>query len=342
MQCCSIFVFIIFIHLSTAKVLIIGATGRVGFAVCKGLLNQGIDINCLVRNEQGVNKLKLLQSENSGGLAQCFLGDVTDVSSIVKASEGCTVIKHSYTWNVCLLIHNILQAIIACHGVRPPRFSRIYDVVVHPRNFRNHPYSVNYIGIKNVLAAMKVNNVDKLVRITGSLCGKSCFLPFVALFNILLSVTAKWHERAEIAIRNSGVNYTVLRPPEISNEESVRLQNNRSLVLLNGDSGERAPLPGRIPVDDLADICIKAVTDNRLSRSSIIVSSQAGKGPTTWDLLLPKVIHPILIFPALLSLDAIFTACTNRLNQILRCSSANRMRLRQHYILLCLPHLLLV
>ena len=74
-------------------------------------------------------------------------------------------------------------------------------------------YNVNYIGVKNLLAAINVNGVPKFVRITGSLCGKSCFLPFVALFNILLSLTAKWHERTEIAIRESGVDYTVLRPP---------------------------------------------------------------------------------------------------------------------------------
>ena len=84
---------------------------------------------------------------------------------------------------------------------------------------------------------MHVNQVTKLVRITGSLCGKSCFLPFVALFNLLLSLTAKWHERTEIAIRNSGLDYTVLRPPEICSELPVAMQQNRSLILLNGDSG---------------------------------------------------------------------------------------------------------
>jgi hypothetical protein len=72
------------------------------------------------------------------------------------------------------------------------------------------------MGVKNLLAAMKINGVGKLVRITGSLVGKSPFLPFIFLFNILLSMTNKWHERSEIAIRESNIDYTVIRPTELS------------------------------------------------------------------------------------------------------------------------------
>ena len=79
---------------------------------------------------------------------------------------------------------------------------------------------------------MKENKVPKYIRITGATVGKNPFFsPFRVLFAILLSLSGKWHEASEIAIRDSGIDYTVLRPTGIKSEPSALAQN-RSLGIL--------------------------------------------------------------------------------------------------------------
>ena len=93
-------------------------------------------------------------------------------------------------------------------GPKPRRVSKVSDLWSHPRKDSNHPYSVNYLGMKRILAAMKINNINRLIRITGALTTKNAFSPFVFLFNLLGSFRVKWNELSEIDIRRSGVDYT--------------------------------------------------------------------------------------------------------------------------------------
>ena len=55
---------------------------------------------------------------------------------------------------------------------------------------------------------MKINNINRLIRITGALTTKNAFSPFVFLFNLMGSFRVKWNELSEIDIRRSGVDYT--------------------------------------------------------------------------------------------------------------------------------------
>ena len=88
----------------------------------------------------------------------------------------------------------------------------------------------------------------------------------------------------------------MLRPTELVDEPpTAQSEGLRSLILLQGDSGERAPLPGKISLPDVVDICIDAaIGEGTLSRSSVIISSIKNKSegssrPNSWDLLIPKV-----------------------------------------------------
>ena len=62
--------------------------------------------------------------------------------------------------------------------------------------------------MKRILAAMTINKVSRLIRITGALTDKNAFSPFVFLFNLLGSFRIKWNELSEIDIRRNGVDYT--------------------------------------------------------------------------------------------------------------------------------------
>ena len=248
------------------KYLIIGATGRVGSRVVSKLISAGYDVKCLVRDQTRASAMGELKG------AVFHEGSTDDIESLVNATRDCDVV-------------------VDVHGMKPPRFSKLTDLVLHPKHDNTHPYNVNYLGTKRVLAAMKINNVRKLVRITGSLTGKPAFLFPIVLFNFLLSMSPKWHERSEIAIRESGVEYTVLRPTEIV-EEPPALVTGRSLLVLQGDAGERPPLPGKVSVVDLSDLVFRAAKSFSLfSRTSVVVSSIDGTdGSQSWDPLCGKVV----------------------------------------------------
>jgi len=269
---------------STTRVLVIGGNGRVGSKIASKLLAQGTPTRILVRD--------LDRAKNDPNLAGCELrqGNVCSLEDVMQASKDC-------------------GAIISVHGVKPPRLSRIQDLYRHPRYDMSHPYNVNYIGIQNILKAMQEHRIQKLVRITGALVNKSPFSPFVALFNILLSKSNKWHEKAEIAIRESGVDYTVIRPTGIvqrvylrpkkvkkSINETLKAPSSSSsrsdtepltaptkLVMLRGDSKKGPKLPGQISVDNLADLCVLSLDSSQhLSRRTVVVSTEIGEGSNDW------------------------------------------------------------
>ena len=151
---------------------------------------------------------------------------------------------------------------------------------------------VNFLGVKNVLSTMKENKVSKYIRITGATVGKSPFAPFRVLFSILLSLSGKWHEASEIAIRESGIDYTVLRPTGIKSEPSAKSQN-RSLVLVPGDSKEKYKIPAKISVPDLADLVVLSLTNNKLKYCTVVCSSSDEPGVTSWETLVnEKVSSP--------------------------------------------------
>lgn len=258
---------------TTPRVLVIGSTGRLGRVVTSKLLTRGVGVVALVRNMEEASKLEELKG------ATLLEGDVLETESLKVATAN-------------------VDSVIDVHGVRPPRFIKLGDFFRAPReNDQSHPYNINYKGTRNVLEAMKANNNKKLIRLTGALVGASAFKPFVALFNFLLSYSNAYHELSEKLIRESGVDYTVVRPSEIVDEPSAAAQTYpaigesvqaRYLMAVPGDSDKRDPIPvpSKISKYDVADLCIEAAIKRQpgyLSKSTVICCSQPGDGPRSFE-----------------------------------------------------------
>lgn len=245
-----------------AKVLVVGGTGRVGSQVVAQLLNNNIETNILVRDLHQAGLNPCLTGAN------LIVGDIANVGDVIKSSEGC-------------------DAVISVHGMKPLRFSRLTDLFSNFKKDPIHPYNVNFIGVKNIIAAMEINRVRKLVRVTGGLVSLNPFYWAVALFNILLSQTVKWHEHAEIAIRKSGLDYTVIRPSEIIDRPPLASQADAKptakqpkSLFLTTPGGARKKARNSISKFDVADLCVRAVNDPRLS----YVTATIGTTPTEIDM----------------------------------------------------------
>ena len=53
------------------------------------------------------------------------------------------------------------------------------------------------------------------MRVTGLSVGYSAFNPIALLLNMVLSMTIKWQTKGEQAIRESGLDYAIIRPGEV-------------------------------------------------------------------------------------------------------------------------------
>lgn len=254
------------------KVLVVGGNGRVGSQIVSRLVSQGVTTNVLVRDLAVANKNPLLVGAN------LFLGDVNSIDDLKKCSEGC-------------------DAVVSVHGMKPPRLTKFKELFFGAsEKDLTHPYNLNYVAIKKIIAAMQMNGIKKFVRLTGSLVGKSPFSPFVFLFNFLLSGTVEWNELAEMAIREAGksnqIDYTVIRAPEITNDKALAqtaFVSNTSLHLSPADNDEKLPARRKISYQDVAGICLHSLTEPKLSKSTVHVSWKAGTvGETDWSAVVAK------------------------------------------------------
>lgn len=158
-------------------------------------------------------------------------------------------------------------------GPRPRRYFKISDLWTHPKHDINHPYSVNYLGIKRILAAMYMNKIPKLIRITGALTDRNPFSPFVMLFNLLGAFRIKWNHLSEIDIRKSGIDYTGQWSFLLSFNSSSRL-----LLILSFINQVIRPF------DIINDTDYRARTDTDPAHGSVFIRS-ADSGVSADELL---------------------------------------------------------
>lgn len=113
------------------KILVTGATGFIGAAVVRTLLDDGLPARCLVRKESDLSNL--------GGLdVEYAYGDVTDMDSVRRALDGCDRVIH-------------LAAIYAMWLKDP-----------------NLMYRVNVNGTHKVLTACREAAVQKVVYVSST------------------------------------------------------------------------------------------------------------------------------------------------------------------------------
>mmetsp|Transcript_29087 Transcript_29087/g.56985 ORF Transcript_29087/g.56985 Transcript_29087/m.56985 type:complete len:337 (+) Transcript_29087:144-1154(+) len=246
------------------RVLVVGATGRVGQRVVRSLLDNRYLVRCAVRKPETASALFSSSSShrNRVEICPCDIVTATD-ASLDSVVSGCT-------------------AVIDVHGVKPPRLTRWRDLFVRdPLNGDDpsHPAVVNYAGPLKLLEAAKRNAVSKYIRLTGLSSSMSPFTPIAFLFNMLLSMTVKWHERFEIALRSSGLDYTILQPGELTN---APLEEGDGIVAgCQAADSIKDIAVGRglsMPRDVVASVCVEALSNSLLGRTTVGIGKAFRKG----------------------------------------------------------------
>ena len=118
--------------------------------------------------------------------------------------------------------------------------------------------------------------------------GFSVWNPVTVLFNLLLSLTGKWHSAAETRLVASTLDYTILRPGGLSDAErggghdpngapvTLQLEVADEPPALGGRAAPMPP-PGRLGRADLAALAVACVDEPR-ARNRILACRWVGAG----------------------------------------------------------------
>jgi uncharacterized protein YbjT (DUF2867 family) len=106
------------------------------------------------------------------------------------------------------------------------------------------PYKVDFEGTKNLVDVAKAKGIEHFVLVT-SLCVSQFFHPLNLFWLILL-----WKKQAEEYLQKSGLNYTIVRPGGLKNE------NNPDAIVMQGAD---TLFEGSIPRQKVAQVCVEAL-----------------------------------------------------------------------------------
>ncbi|MBP5971231.1 NAD(P)H-binding protein [Brasilonema sp. CT11] len=106
------------------------------------------------------------------------------------------------------------------------------------------PYKVDYEGTKNLVDAAKAKGIERIVFVS-SLAASKFFHPLNLFWLILY-----WKKQAEEYIQKSGLNYTIVRPGGLKNED-----NSNQIVMQSADT----LFEGSIPRQKVAQVSVEAL-----------------------------------------------------------------------------------
>ncbi len=131
----------------------------------------------------------------------------------------------------------------------------------------NGPEFVDYGGVKNFVEAATDSGVQQFVLVSSMGATQEDHALNKMFSNILI-----WKFKGEEVLRNSGIDYTVVRPGGLTDEAGGET----SLLFQQGDTGQ-----GRIPRADVARVIVEALGKPEARGKTFEVIS--GDGPPATD-----------------------------------------------------------
>ena len=245
-----------------------GAGGRTGSIVMKKLLERSSEYDAVgvLRSEKAAKEL-----EEMG--AQVVLGDICkDPTVLENALSGadrlvlCTSAVPKI--NPLSLIPVMLAKLFKKEGVRPKFTFREGQM----------PEEIDWKGAKSQIDVAKAQGVQKIVFV-GSMGGtdRDNVLNTIGNGNILI-----WKRRAEKYLIDSGLNYVIIHPGGLTNDEGGKRE---LLISVDDELISSKSKYRRIPREDVAELCVQCLADGEPFdyRSIDVVSKNPEDGDPTTD-----------------------------------------------------------
>jgi len=213
-----------------------GAGGRTGFEVVQALTRKGHEVRAVVRNPA--------KYAGKFGVAEAVKGDVTDAESLITAFAGC-------------------------------------DGVVFAASASKYwgaggPYEVDFLGCKNTADAAVASNVKRLVVVTSRLVHPSNrFHPVRILLNNVKYSLMDYKFEGEAAVRQSGVQYTIVRPGQLMAGEGEKetVAAGTQWIIAGGADADLEKM-GPIHRGDVAAVVCEAFTSDDAKNKIVEIASR--------------------------------------------------------------------
>jgi uncharacterized protein YbjT (DUF2867 family) len=173
---------------------------------------------------------------------ELVVGDVLDKKTIDKAIVDCTVL-------------------FCATGATPS-----FDFTA--------PFQVDYQGTKNLVDVAKAREIKKFVFVS-SLCVSKILHPLNLFWLILY-----WKKQAEEYLQNSGLNYTIVRPGGLKNENNAD-----AIVMSSADT----LFEGSIARVKVAKICVEALDRESASKKIVEIIANESAPNLSYEDLFAKI-----------------------------------------------------
>ena len=206
------------------KLAIFGATGKTGIELVKQALEQGHAVTAFVRDPARL----AIEDE----YLTFVTGDVFDPSSVVKAVEG-------------------QDAVICALGA----------------GTELKKTTIRTTGTINIIRSMQENDIKRLMVVTAMGVGESwndLSLLNKFFFAILLKSSRDDHEAQEAAVKDSGLDWTIIRPSGLTDTPRTGVY----------DVGENIPAnTSKISRADVADLILKELNQDTFIGKAITITN---------------------------------------------------------------------
>jgi uncharacterized protein YbjT (DUF2867 family) len=135
------------------------------------------------------------------------------------------------------------------------------------------PYQVDYLGTQKLVDAAQQQQIQHF-SLVSSLCVSKLFHPLNLFWLILY-----WKRQGENYLRASGLNYTIVRPGGLKNEDTAG-----SLVMAPADT----LFEGSIPRQQVAAVCVESLAQPNAVNKVVEVVCQATAVPQDWPELFAR------------------------------------------------------
>ena len=206
------------------KLAIFGATGKTGIELVKQALEQGHAVTAFVRDPARL----AIEDE----YLTFVTGDVFDPSSVVKAVEG-------------------QDAVICALGA----------------GTELKKTTIRTTGTINIIRSMQENDIKRLMVVTAMGVGESwndLSLLNKFFFAILLKSSRDDHEAQEAAVKDSGLDWTIIRPSGLTDTPRTGVY----------DVGENIPAnTSKISRADVADLILKELNQDTFIGKAVTITN---------------------------------------------------------------------
>lgn len=136
------------------------------------------------------------------------------------------------------------------------------------------PYQVDYQGTKNLVNAAKNQGIEHFVLVS-SLCVSRFFHPLNLFWLILY-----WKKQAEKYLQASGIDYTIVRPGGLKDEDNAD-----NIIMSSADT----LFEGSIPRAKVAQVCVEALAQSDAKSKIVEIVATSDATAKSWSQLFADV-----------------------------------------------------